>query len=217
MTDPIRIAVVVPIYQEPLAIDRLINDFISQIFPNFNTIELFVFEDGSTDSTKDILQAYENKAVPRLHISTSDKRKGYPAAVRDALVSIDPSVYTHILFMDGDGQYYIEDIQTFISLAEGGANEDFIVGMRTQRAEPLYRRLLTRGLRSIENVLFAPQIKDITSALRLMKTAVARDIASEVVYSKANFWLEFTARMSTRDLKVREIPVGYKQREQGTT
>jgi dolichol-phosphate mannosyltransferase len=217
MNDLPRIAVVVPIFQEPLAIERLINDFISQIFPNFNTVELFVFEDGSTDSTKSVLAQYKNKAIQRLHISTSDKRKGYPTAVRDALLSIDPAVYTHILFMDGDGQYYIEDIQTFIRLAEAGANEDIIVGMRTQRAEPLYRRLLTRGLRSIENVLFAPQIKDITSALRLMKTAVARDIASQVAYSKANFWLEFTARMSTRNLRVREIPVGYKQREQGAS
>jgi dolichol-phosphate mannosyltransferase len=217
MNDSLRIAAVVPIYQEPLAIERLINDFLSQIFPNFNAVELFVFEDGSTDSTKSVLKEYESKAVQRLHISTSDKRKGYPTAVRDALLSIDPAIYTHILFLDGDGQYYIEDVQTFVRLAEGGSSEDIIVGMRTQRAEPLYRRILTRGLRSIENVLFAPQIKDVTSALRLMKTAVAQDIASQVVYSKANFWLEFTARMSTGDLKVLEIPVGYKQREQGTT
>lgn len=212
-----RIAVVVPVYQEPLAIERLINDFASQIFSNFNNVELFIFEDGSTDSTKDVLKKYENKAIPGLHISASDNRKGYPTAARDAILSIDPTAYTHILFMDGDGQYYIEDVQTLMRLAEAGSNEDIIVGMRTQRAEPLYRRLLTRGLRIIENVLFAPQIKDITSALRLMKTAVAQDIASQVVYSKYNFWLEFTARMSALDLKVLEIPVGYKQREQGTS
>lgn len=217
MIEPLRIAVVVPIYQEPLAIERLINDFTSQIFSNFNNIELFIFEDGSTDSTKDVLKRYENKAIPRLHINTSDKRKGYPTAVRDAILSIDPGVYTHTLFMDGDGQYDIGDIHTFILLAEGGSNADIIVGMRTHRAEPLYRQLLTRGLRSIENVLFAPQIKDITSAFRLIKTTVAQDIASQVVYSKYNFWLEFTARMSTLDLNVLEIPVGYKQREQGTS
>lgn len=217
MTHPLRIAAVVPVYQEPLAIERLIKDFIERIFPHFITTELFVFEDGSTDSTKKILERYQNSGIPRLHISTSDKRKGYPVAVRDALLSIDPAVYSYVLFFDGDGQYYIEDIQEFIRLAEGGSNEDIIVGQRTQRAEPVYRRLLTRGLRSIENVLFAPPIKDITSALRLMKTAVARDIASKVAYSKSNFWLEFTARMSTRDLVVREIPVRYKQREQGTS
>lgn len=217
MLETVRIAAVVPIYQEPLAISQLINEFTSQLFSSFDNVELFVFEDGSTDSTKEVLREFENKRIPRLHVRTSDKRKGYPTAVRDAILSIDPSVYTHILFLDGDGQYYIEDIRKFVSIAESRSNEDMVVGLRTQRAEPPYRRLLTRGLRSIENVLFAPQIKDITSALRLMKTAVARDIASQVVYSKANFWLEFTARMSTRDLKVREIPVGYKQREQGTT
>jgi dolichol-phosphate mannosyltransferase len=217
MAETRRIAVIVPVYQEPLAIERLINEFNSQIFSNFNNVELFIFEDGSTDSTKDVLGKFKKKGIARLHISTSDKRKGYPAAARDAILSINPAVYTHILFMDGDGQYYIEDVQKFLRLAKDGLNEDVIVGMRTQRAEPIYRRFLTRGLRSIENVLFVPQIKDITSALRLMKTAVAREIASQVTYSKANFWLEFTARMSTRDLCVREIPVGYKQREQGAS
>ncbi len=47
-----------------------------------------------------------------------------------------------------------------------------------------------------------------------MKTTIARDLASQVAYSKSNFWLEFTARMSALDLKAVEIPVGYKQREQ---
>ncbi len=216
MVERLRIAVVVPVYQEPLAISRLINEF-EQIFSAFDDAELFVFEDGSTDPTKDVLKEFENRGVPRLHISTSTKRKGYPTAVRDAILSIDPSVYTHILFLDGDGQYYIDDVKMFIGVAESGSNADIVVGMRTQRAEPLYRRLLTRGLRSIENVLFAPQIKDITSALRLMKTTIARDLASQVVYSKSNFWLEFTARMSALDLKVVEIPVGYKQREQGAS
>jgi dolichol-phosphate mannosyltransferase len=217
MVEPLRIAAVVPVYQEPLAVSRLINEFTDQIFSDFDDVELFIFEDGSADSTKDVLKEFENKGEPRLHISTSAQRKGYPTAVRDAILSIDPSVYTHILFLDGDGQYYIDDVKMFIGVAESGSNADIVVGMRTQRAEPLYRRLLTRGLRSLENVLFAPQIKDITSALRLMKTTFARDLASQVVYSKSNFWLEFTARMSALDLKVVEIPVGYKQREQGTS
>ncbi len=217
MIEPLRIAVVVPIYEEPIAIERLISDFVSQIFSNFDNTELFIFEDGSTDSTKDVLKKYVDKAIPRLHISMSDLRKGYPTAVRDAILSIDPTIYSHILFMDGDCQYYMHDVQAFIHLAESGSDEDIIVGMRTQRAEPLYRRLLTRGLLSIENVLFAPRIKDITSALRLMRTTVAQDIASQVLYSKYNFWLEFTARMSALDLKVRETPVDYKQRAHGTS
>ncbi|MFZ0011864.1 MAG: bifunctional glycosyltransferase family 2/GtrA family protein [Halobacteriota archaeon] len=217
MLKPLRIAAVVPVYQEPLAIRRLINEFMSHIFANSDNVELFIFEDGSTDSTKEVLREFENQAIPRLHISISGKRKGYPTAARDAILSIDPSIYTHILFLDGDGQYYIEDVQKFVSIAESGSNPDIIVGQRRERAEPLYRRILTRGLRIIESALFVPQIRDVTSALRLMKTTIARDIASQVVYSGYNFWLEFTARMSALDVKVIEIPVGYKQREQGAS
>jgi len=217
MVETLNIAAVVPVYQEPVAISRIINKFISHIFSSFDNVELFIFEDGSTDSTKDVLREFVKKGIPRLHISTSDKRKGYPTAVRDAILSIDASVYGHILFLDGDGQYYIEDVEKFLSVAESRSNASVVVGMRTQRAEPLYRRILTRGLRIIESALFAPQIKDVTSALRLMKTTIARDLASQVVFSRYNFWLEFTARMSALDLKVVEIPVGYKQRDQGTS
>ena len=105
MLKPLRIAAVVPVYQEPLAIRRLINEFMSHIFANSDNVELFIFEDGSTDSTKEVLREFENQAIPRLHISISGKRKGYPTAARDAILSIDPSIYTHILFLDGDGQY----------------------------------------------------------------------------------------------------------------
>lgn len=217
MLKPLRIAAIVPVYQEPLAIRRLINEFTSHIFANSDNVELFIFEDGSTDSTKEVLREFENQAIPRLHISISGKRKGYPTAVRDAILSIDPSIYTHILFLDGDGQYYIEDVQKLVSIAESGSDPDIVVGQRRERAEPLYRRILTRGLRIIESALFVPQIKDVTSALRLMKTTIARDIASQVVYSKYNFWLEFTARMSALDVNVIELPVSYKQREQGAS
>ena len=150
-------------------------------------------------------------------IRMTPERKGYPRAVRDAILSIDENKYNYILFMDGDGQYYIEDVEKLIKLLLiDNKNYDIIVGMRTKRVEPLYRRILTRGLRFLEKILFNPKIKDVTSALRLMKTNIAQKITSQVKYSRYNFWLEFTARMSNmNDLNILEIPVGYKKREEG--
>ena len=143
-------------------------------------------------------------------------RKGYPRAVHDAILSVDPSRYAYTLFLDGDGQYYMEDVSNLISmLFKEDPEYDIIVGMRTKRAEPIWRKALTHGLRILESIFFNPQIKDVTSALRLMKTDVARSIASEVKHSKYNFWLEFTARMSALNLSVLEVPVGYKKREEG--
>jgi len=212
-----RIAFVIPVYNEAKAIEKLLIEVNEKILNNYDNVDVYVFEDGSSDGTKEVLKKFlESQTIPRLYVSMAPDRKGYPRAVRDAILSEDCSKYAYTLFLDGDGQYYIEDVSKLISLLSRENPEyDIIVGMRTKRAESIYRKMLTRGLRMLERLLFNPPIKDVTSALRLMKTDVAQSIASKVKHSKYNFWLEFTARMSARNLRVLEVPVDYKKREEG--
>lgn len=142
-------------------------------------------------------------------------RKGYSKAVCDALMSLNPFKYPIIFFMDGDGQYCIDDVHKIFSCSVKNPKFDMVVGGRVQRAEPAWRKLLTVGLQQLESILFRPPIKDVTSALRLMDTKIAQELTSQVKYSPYNFWLEFTARMSARELKIIEIPVNYIERENG--
>lgn len=180
-------------------------------------VDLFVFEDGSKDGTKDVLEKILNsKAIPRFYPHMSPQRKGYPNAVQDAISSLDPTVYSYILFMDGDGQYPLDDIKKVLDYSKS-AKYDMIVGGRVKRVEGNLRKILTTGIRILETILFNPVIKDVTSALRLIKIGTAQRINSEIKYSKYNFWLEFTARMSSMDINVLEIPVGYVQRYEGET
>lgn len=50
--------------------------------------------------------------------------------------------------------------------------------------------------------LFRSAVKGHNERAKVDETAVAHEIASKVVYSKADYWLDFTARMSKRDVKV---------------
>jgi dolichol-phosphate mannosyltransferase len=215
MDKPFRVAFVVPVHNEAAAIRTLIQELNEAILtPRANTA-LFVFEDGSTDGTKEILNEIDRWQLARVQIRTSNVRKGYPAAVRDAILSIDPAVYTHIFFMDSDRQYFVDDVERLLECAARCAVCDMVVGRRIKREDPLYRRALTGGLKIVERILFAPQIKDITSGLRCMKCASAQEIAAQVVFSKYNFWSEFTARAAGRHLNIIEVPVKHRQREEG--
>lgn len=213
----VSIAFVIPVFNEREAIRKLLLEINSKILSINNSVDIFVFEDGSTDGTKDVLRTFlETQSISRLHINMTADRKGYPKAVRDAITSIDPLKYKYLLFMDGDGQYYMEDVLKLMEInRRDNFKYDMIIGSRKKRVEPIWRKVLTYGIRSLERIFFNSSIKDVTSALRLMKIEVAQGIASSVKYSKYNFWLEFSARMSALNLETLEVPVDYMKRKEG--
>lgn len=211
-----RIAIIIPVYNESVAISKLLYNLDKFILNSHDNVDVFVFEDGSTDGTKEILEKILNTGdISRLFVNVTPERKGYPKAVKDAIMSINLIKYHFILFMDGDGQYSIKDILKILSYANNNFAYDMVVGRRKERVESILRKFLTLNLKILEYILFKPAIKDVTSALRLMKSKTAQDITSKVKYSKYNFWLEFTARMSTVNLFILELPVDYIQREEG--
>ncbi len=215
MAKPFRVAFIAPVYNEATSIRALIQELNETILMRRSNAELYIFEDGSTDYTKEILREIDRAQLAHIHIYIGDARKGYPAAVRDAILSVDPAVYTHVFFTDSDRQYYVDDVDRLLTCAERCDVCDMVVGRRVKRNDPLYRRMLTGGLKMVERVLFNPQIEDITSGLRCMKVRSAQEIASQVAFSKYNFWSEFTARAAGRHLNIIEVPVKHRQREEG--
>lgn len=206
---------IIPVYNEVKAIENLVNNLNIEILQYNPNVFIHVFEDGSSDGTKNVLKKMLSSGeIPQFIPNMTYERKGYPKAVLDAISFIDPAQYSYILFMDGDGQYPMDDIKKVLNYNLLNAH-DMVVGCRVERVEPGWRKILTWGVRTLESILFDLDIKDVTSALRLMRTETAQKISSDVKYSKYNFWLEFTARMSVLNLNVLEIPVGYIQRDEG--
>src|SRR6266571_760921 len=205
-----KIVVVLPAYNEAATIENTIleaNNYFSKIHPN---IEYMVAEDGSTDGTPQVLSLLEH-VLPCVHVSSSPKRKGYAAAVRDAIMSVGKEA-DYILFMDSDGQYDPKDFQKLVMLAE---YVDIIIGRRLSRAESPLRIFLSTGVRLLEQKMFGLTCRDVTSAFRLMRRDIAQALASRVHYSKYNFWTEFTALAAVSRYKIVEVPVSYRNRKSG--
>ena len=58
-----------------------------------------------------------------------DENQGKGAAVRHALARIAPGDFTHVLFMDGDGQHRPEDIPSLVEQARA-SGADLVIGAR---------------------------------------------------------------------------------------
>ncbi len=209
-----RIAVIMPVYNEVDSIANTIRELYSKLADRMGGMDVWVFEDGSVDGTKEVLGKLEDE-FSSLHVKMTPGRKGYPRAMKDAFLAIDADEYQYVVAMDSDGQYEPTDILRLWNVMRNDS-PDIVVGRRLSRREPPYRRLLSRGLQLLEKIMFPVKFNDVTSVMRLMKVDLAHEIAGEVKYSPYNFWLEFTARMSLNGYNVIEIPISYRDRAGGS-
>ena len=83
---------------------------------------VLVVDDGSTDGTAE--EAF--RAGASVVVRTANGGKG--TAVRQALSLLLPSGFTHVAFVDGDGQHDPEDLPALLDAAREGS--DFVIGSR---------------------------------------------------------------------------------------
>ena len=209
-----RVAIIMPVYNEVDTIENTVREVYDKVVGKMGNVDVWVFEDGSTDGTKEVLKKLRAD-FPNVHARMTKQKKGYPRAMREAFLSIDPAEYEYVVAIDSDGQYDPDDFFNLWQIMMRDA-PDIVIGRRLSRKEPPYRRLLSRGLQVLEKLMFPVHFKDVTSVMRLMRVEVAHQIAKQICYSKYNFWLEFTARMSMRNYRVMEIPISYRERLGGS-
>ncbi|MCW4002832.1 MAG: glycosyltransferase family 2 protein [Candidatus Bathyarchaeota archaeon] len=209
-----KIALIMPVYNEADTIEHTVRELYQKVVNKMGNVDVWVFEDGSTDGTKEVLEKLKDE-FSGLHTQMSRQKKGYPRAMREAFLNISPKEYDYVVAVDSDGQYEPDDFFKLWSIMQRDS-PDIVMGRRMARREPAYRRMLSRGLQILERIMFPVKCKDVTSVMRLMKVDLAHEIARDVKYSPYNFWLEFTARMSLNGYKIKEIPISYRERLGGS-
>lgn len=156
---------------------------IRKVFQDYaREYEVLVYDDASTDSTREVLEPYA-KAMP-LTVLGSKQRAGYAGAV-DALLreAAKRTRYPRrdaVILMQGDFTDRPEDIPELVKRFEGGA--DIIVGERTLPADaPEEIAKLHKYVSWIPKLwllrpaVTVPGVRDPWGTFRLMRIAVVRD------------------------------------------
>ena len=199
---PFKLTIVVPVFNEEHTVRQVLDALLDQPVPG--DFEIIVVDDGSTDQTKDILQAsWHHRHVCVRH----ETNRGKGAAVR---TGISLATGTHLLVFDADSEYDPDDIPRLIAPILSGRAE-VVYGVRVPGLGAMFPSLINvlgnRWMTAAANALYGSAITDLHTCLKLLPLPMLRLMQLE----EEGFGLdtEISAEMLRRGFRPYEIPVSY--------
>jgi len=206
-----RIAVILPCFNEEVAIGSTISE-VKQCLP---TADIYVIDNGSTDSTVEKALAFGVKVI-------LEPQKGKGFAVRRAF-SLLCDDYDTFLMVDGDSTYGLENVQEAVNLVSTHGY-DMVVGTRVMnddhsvlRAEHfrLGHKFGNRILSGLFRSLFKLPISDTLSGYRVFSQGFVKSFSGGA--SGFEIEAELNAHAFLISAAVTELPVTYRGRLDGST
>ena len=176
--DPTRglpsFAVIVPMYNERTGAERCVRAISTVLFTVPNRASLIVIDDGSSDGTRDVLDAMRT-THPSLDIVTHATNRGYGAAVVTGAARASALGFDYGLFMDSDLTNDPNDIPRFAAKMRDGA--DVIKATRytgggRMVGVPWQRALVSRIGNAVARILFWLPLRDCTNGFRAVRTSL---------------------------------------------
>jgi len=197
------IAVLIPCLNEENTIKKVVNDF-KMYLPK---ARIYVCDNGSIDNS--IKLASENGAVV-----FKEKKRGKGNAVRKMFEEIEADIY---IMVDGDDTYPAEEVSKLI---EPIINEeaDMVVATRLAQANrdsfSFSHKMGNKLLRSMLNLCFHAQLSDILSGYRVMN----RDFVKTIPITSRGFEIEteLTLQALSKGFVIKELPINYRSRPEGS-
>jgi len=154
MNKKIRIAIIIPVYNE----ERIIGSLIEKLKKLYSNYEIIIVDDGSTDNTLKIVKQFDVKIIRH------PRNIGYGGALKTGIRSVKADI---IVLMDADGQHNPEDIN---KLLEHIDDYDMVVGARSEDSQTShFRRPFKRVLEWVANYLSGIKIPDLNSGFRAVR------------------------------------------------
>ncbi len=200
-----KTAVLIPCYNEAEAIGKVIDDFKKEL----PAATIYVYDNNSTDNTYEI--ARQHGAVVKKEL-----RQGKGSVVRRMFREVDADLY---VMVDGDNTYLASDVHKLLK-TQHETNADMVVGDRLSAGS--YDRQNSRMFHSfgnklvtkLINTLYNANLGDIMSGYRVL----TKEFVKNFPIHNDGFEIETEMNMHALDKKfqISEVPVGYKERMEGS-
>src|SRR3954447_23304881 len=201
-----QLSILIPVYNEAATVERAVADVLAAKLPV--TSEIIVVDDGSTDGTRQILEAADWPA-DRVRVHWHAQNRGKGAAVQTALAEARGEFAT---IFDADLEYQPDDLRTLLPpLLDGTANAVFGVRAFDGFTSHSYLFVLgNRGVTLAANLLFNVYLKDLMTMHKVVRTSVLRSLPLK----ENGFAIEpeIAAQLLRRGERIFELPVRYKAR-----
>ena len=203
------LSVVIPVQNEEDNI-RMLIDEVRQSLDGVLDYELIYVNDGSTDSTLEILQEYRS-GFPLLRIYSHQTGVGQSTAVRTGIIHAQSPV---IATLDGDGQNDPADIPALYQalIANADAGIVLVNGYRKERTDTFIKRISSRLANGIRGWLLDDDTPDTGCGLKVF---------SRIAYLEIPFFDHLhrflPAMMINGGGKVMSVEVNHRERQLGSS
>lgn len=204
------VAVLIPCYNEEMTIEKVIKDY-RKALPQ---ADIYVYNNNSKDRSVEIVSSLMKEDAQL--ILRNEYRQGKGNVIRSMFRDIDADCY---LMIDGDDTYPPENAAAMVSCVLKG-EADMVIGDRlsstyfTENKRPFHNfgNILVRKL---INRLFRSQVNDIMTGYRAFSKTFVKGFP---VLSKGfEIETEMTIHAIDKNFLLKEIPVNYRDRPEGST
>jgi putative flippase GtrA len=206
--DPI-FAVIIPITNEYVVSDCIKSVYNTMVNDSRYAIEVVILLDGAINEAKEVIRDLGIKFP--LKASLSERKRNYNGAIMDGLRLVSAP---YVFFSDVNNEISLQQVILMKERLDQCTDKTrVIVNGRRKYGRKIttkgsYFDIFSKTFQKIISILFdLDTINDITSPFKLMCTVLAKDLCSECNLKNENFWIEFVARASEKNIRIVEVEV----------
>jgi glycosyltransferase involved in cell wall biosynthesis len=205
-----ELSVFFPTYNEEKNIEKVVGDAKKVLEEIAEKWEIIIVEDGSKDKTPEVSDKIA-KTDDRINVVHHKPNRGYGGALKTGYSN---AKYEWVAFADSDGQFDFSEITKFIKKQkETGA--DLVLGIRTNRADPLMRKLFTFvWSKLLPRILLGLKVTDYSCGFKLVRKKVYDSVLPLVGEEKVT-QIEMLTKAQRAGFKFAEVGVSHYPRKFG--
>lgn len=214
------LSVVIPAYNEEQRLPATLTDVVRYLGQQQVSSELLVVDDGSKDTTAEIVRSaierWRPSASPDRHLVRFElleypdrKNRGKGYAVRTGMLAARGR---HRVFLDADNSTTVDHVERFLRFVHE-EKFDVVIGSRDVEGadvalhQPWYREVAGTLGNVLIRLLAVPGIADTQAGFKLFTATVVEDIFPRLTINRWGFDIEILAVARHRGYRIKEAPI----------
>lgn len=218
---------VIPVYNGAALLPGTLDEVWRWLEARAGAAELLVIDDGSTDTTSEVLAAFAARVAgarfARFTTVRNARNRGKGFSLRRAFLLAQGSL---VVFTDADLTYPLDNVAGILAALQNGA--DVAIGSR-MHADSRYvvaptffgklftRHFMGRGFNLLVRACLLPGIRDTQAGMKGLRQEAARALAERVRLDRFSFDLELLFVARRLGLRLAECPVRFLYRKEPST